>query len=71
MSSSNLSIRLAYEVAQTKQRRRKITDVDAAFAQSLTVAWPKLTVNATDFVANPVRAAVWSTPDGGATWTTG
>jgi hypothetical protein len=40
-------------------------------AQSLTVAWPKLTVNATDFVANPTRAAVWNTPDGGATWITG
>jgi len=39
--------------------------------QSLTVAWPKLTVNATDFVASPARAAVWSTPDSGATWTTG
>jgi len=39
-------------------------------AQGLTAAWPKLTVNATDF-ANPARAAVWNTPDGGATWATG
>jgi len=40
-------------------------------AQGLTAAWRKLTVNATDFVANPARAAVWNTPDGGATWATG
>jgi hypothetical protein len=40
-------------------------------AQGLTVAWPKLTVSATDFVANPARAAVWNTPDGGATWDAG
>ena len=39
--------------------------------QSLTAAWPTLTVNATDFVANPVRAAVWVSPDGGATWSLG
>jgi hypothetical protein len=40
-------------------------------AQSIEVAWPKLTVDATDFVANPVRAAAWVSPDGGATWSLG
>jgi hypothetical protein len=39
--------------------------------QTLTVAWPKLTVTATDFVANPARAAVWVSPDGGGTWSLG
>ena len=39
--------------------------------QSLTVAWPKLTVSATDFVANPARAAAWVSPDGGGTWSLG
>jgi hypothetical protein len=34
--------------------------------QGLQVAWPKLTVTANDFVANPVRAAVWISSDGGA-----
>jgi hypothetical protein len=38
---------------------------------TLTVAWPKLTVGATDFVANPARAAVWVSPDGGGTWSLG
>jgi hypothetical protein len=40
-------------------------------AQKLTVAWPNLTVDATDFIANPARAAVWNTPDRAATWDTG
>ena len=40
-------------------------------AENLTVAWPKLTVSATDFVANPARAAVWVSPDGGGTWSLG
>jgi hypothetical protein len=39
--------------------------------ESLTGTFPNLTVSATDFVANPARAAVWNTPDGGATWVTG
>jgi outer membrane protein assembly factor BamB len=40
-------------------------------AQSLTVAWPKLTVSATDYVADPARAAAWVSPDGGGTWSLG
>jgi hypothetical protein len=39
--------------------------------QSMDVDWPHITVNGTDFVANPVHAAVWLSPDGGATWSTG
>ena len=40
-------------------------------AETLTDAWPKLTLAATDFVANPARAAVWVSPDGGGTWSLG
>jgi hypothetical protein len=39
--------------------------------QSIDADWPKITVTATDFVANPARAAVWASPDGGATWSLG
>jgi len=39
--------------------------------QSIDADWPKLTVTATDFVAHPARAAVWVSPDGGATWSLG
>jgi hypothetical protein len=37
--------------------------------QRLAVAWPEITVEATDFVVNPARAATWVSQDGGATWT--
>jgi hypothetical protein len=40
-------------------------------AESLQVAWPELTVTATDFVANPQRTTAWVSTDGGATWSTG
>jgi hypothetical protein len=41
-------------------------------AQTLTVAPGRnLTVSATDFVANPARAAAWVSPDGGGTWSLG
>jgi len=40
-------------------------------AQRLAVAWPKLTVTATDFVPTPARAAVWTSADGGASWGAG
>ena len=36
--------------------------------QQLAVSWPKLTVTGEDDVADPARAAVWTSPDGGATW---
>jgi hypothetical protein len=36
----------------------------------LDVAWPAITVGASDFVVNPARTAAWSSSDGGATWTT-
>jgi hypothetical protein len=39
--------------------------------QSLQVDWPKLTVTATDYVANPARGAAWTSGDGGATWSAG
>ena len=35
------------------------------------VAWPKLTVVGTDYVANPVRDTTWISDDGGTIWTTG
>jgi hypothetical protein len=39
--------------------------------QKLTATGQHLTVTATDFVANPARAAVWVSPNGGATWSLG
>jgi len=38
--------------------------------EKVEVAWPKLTVVGTNYVANPVRDAVWVSEDGGALWTT-
>ena len=35
----------------------------------VTVAWPKLTVLGTNYVANPVRDAAWVSNDGGTDWT--
>jgi hypothetical protein len=34
------------------------------------VSWPKLTVVGINYVANPVRDAVWVSDDGGADWAT-
>jgi hypothetical protein len=39
--------------------------------QSLTVKWPNITVNAANYFVNPVGTAAWTSPDGGATWSTG